>query len=128
MTDYSAMTVGELIDARSENNDELRAANKVVKDLKDKEDAIDAAIIVKLDAQQSTRAANATGSVSVSSSEEPNPDDWEKIYEHILVTKDFALLHRRLSATAIRELAKMGMLPPGVSTRTVRSVNFRAGK
>lgn len=128
MTEYSEMTVGELIDARSENNDELRAVNKIVKDLKDKEDAIDAAIITKLDAQQSTRAANATGSVSVSSSEEPNPDDWEKIYAHIMTTGDFALLHRRLSATAIRELAKMGMLPPGVSTRTVRSVNFRAGK
>lgn len=126
MTDYSKMTAGELIEARSENNEQLREANKVVSDLKDTQDAIDAAIIVLLDSQQSTRAANGTGSVSISSTEEPNPDDWDKIYKYIKENDDFAILHRRLSATAIRELAKSGMLPPGVSTRTVRKVNYRA--
>lgn len=126
MTDYSKMTAGELIEARSENNEQLREANKVVSDLKDTQDAIDAAIIVLLDSQQSTRAANGTGSVSISSTEEPNPDDWDKIYKYIKENDDFAILHRRLSSTAIRELAKSGMLPPGVSTRTVRKVNYRS--
>lgn len=120
------MSVGELINARKANNELLSEANKVAKTYKDEEDLIDAAIIVKLDAQQSTRAANTTGSVSITSSEEPNPDDWDKIYAHIIATGDFALLHRRLSATAIRELAKSGQLPPGISTRTVRRVNFRS--
>lgn len=126
MTDYNSMSVGELINARKANNELLSEANKIAKAYKDEEDLIDAAIIVKLDAQQSTRAANATGSVSITSSEEPNPDDWDKIYAHIVATGDFALLHRRLSATAIRELAKSGQLPPGISTRTVRRVNFRS--
>jgi hypothetical protein len=126
MTDYSKMTMGELIDARKENNELKSDANKVVKGYEEIEHAIDAAIIVQLDSQQSTRAANATGSVSISSSEEPNVDDWDKLYAHIMSTQDFALLHRRISATAFRELAKAGQIPPGLSSRTVRRVNFRS--
>ena len=126
MTDYSKMTMGELIDARKANNEAKSEANKVVKSYEEIEHAIDAAIIVQLDSQQSTRAANATGSVSISSSEEPNVDDWDKLYAHIMSTQDFALLHRRISATAFRELAKAGMIPPGLSSRTVRRVNFRS--
>ena len=58
MTDYSKMTMGELIDARKENNELKSDANKVVKGYEEIEHAIDAATIVQLDSQQSTRAAN----------------------------------------------------------------------
>lgn len=126
MTDYSKMTMGELIDARKENNELKSEANKVVKGYEEIEHAIDSAIIVQLDAQQSTRAANGTGSVSISSTDEPTVDDWDKLYAHIIATGDFALLHRRVSATAFRELFKAGQVPPGLSSRTVRRVNFRS--
>lgn len=125
MTNYNNMTMGELIDARKANNDLLDEANRVAKVYKDEENLIDAAIMIKLDSDQSTRAANATGSVSLTVSEEPNVDDWDKLYEHITATGDFALLHRRISATAYRELAKSGQIPPGLSGRTVRRINFR---
>jgi hypothetical protein len=126
MSDYSKMTQGELIQARKDVMEKLRDANKVVKEFKDEQDAIDAAIIVTLDAAGTTRAATNVGSVSVISSEEPNADDWEALYAHIVATGDFALLHRRISATAFRELLKAGETIPGVSSRTVRSVNFRS--
>lgn len=126
MSDYSAMKMGELIQARKDNMDELREANKVVTALKEEQDLIDAAIIVKLDAEGSKRSASDVGSVSINSSEEPNVDDWEAVYEHIKSNGDFALLHRRISATAFRELLKAGESIPGISARTVRSVNFRS--
>jgi len=126
MTDFSNMTIGELIDVRKANNELLGEANKVAKEYKDQENLIDAAIIVELDKSQSTRAANAIGSVSVSTTEEPKVDDWDAVYNHIIQNNDFALLHKRISATAFRELMKLGLVPPGMSSRTVRRVNFRS--
>ena len=126
MTDYSKLNQGQLIEARKEIMDKLRDANKVVKEFKDEQDAIDAAIIVTLDAAGTTRAATDIGSVSINTSEEPNADDWEAFYAHIIATGDFALLHRRISATAFRELLKLGINVPGISSRTVRSINFRS--
>lgn len=131
MTDYSKMNIGELIDARKANNEQLADANKVVKGLKEVEDLIDFEIIKQLDAQGSTRSANKTGSVSINETEEPEVTDWDQVYDHILKSQDrgeFALLHRRISATAFRELQKAGMIPPGLTSRKVRSVNFRSLK
>ena len=125
MTDYSTMTMNELIQARRDNNDALNEANKVAKVFKDEEDLIDAAIIVKFEAEGTKRSASDAGSVSMQMVEEPNVDDWEALYAHIKATGDFSLLQRRPTATSMRELWKLGQQVPGVSSRTVKRVNFR---
>lgn len=126
MTDYNSMKMADLIAARAQNNDDLREANRVAKTFKDEQDLIDAAIIVRMEADGIKRFASDDGSVSVSVTEEPNVDDWEAFYEHIHANKDWSLLHRRVSATAFREMLKQGTPPPGTSSRTVKSVNFRS--
>lgn len=126
MVDYSKMTMNELIQARKDNNDSLREANKVVKRYADEEDLIDAAIILKFEAEGTKRSASDVGSVSMQVVEEPNVDDWEALYNHIKSTGDFSLLQRRPTATSMRELWKLGQQIPGVSTRTVKRVNFRS--
>lgn len=126
MLDYSKMNMSELIAARAANNEALREANKIVTQYADEEDAIDAAIIIKMEADGTKRAASDQGSVSVQVTDEPTVDDWDKLYEHILANKDFGLLHRRVSATAFRELLKAGTPPPGTSARQVKRVNFRS--
>lgn len=126
MPDYSTMNMSELIAARAANNESLREANKVVKQFSDEEDAIDAAIIVRMEADGTKRAASDLGSVSVQVTDEPTVDDWDALYAHILANADFGLLHRRVSATAFRELLKAGTPPPGTSARQVKRVNFRS--
>lgn len=123
---YANMTMAELIAQRKRSNDEIRVANKLVSDLQADQDLIDAAIINKMEADGIKRFASDDGSLSLQITDEPNVDDWDKLYEHILQNKDFALLHRRVSATAFRELLKQGTPPPGTSSRTVKRVNFRS--
>jgi hypothetical protein len=126
MSDYSTMKMGELIAARKENHDKLSDANKVAQTFKDEEDLIDAAIIIKLEAEGSKRAASDVGSVSLMVTEEPNVDDWETLYAHIKATGDFSLLQRRPTSTSMREIWKLGQAVPGVSSRTVKRINFRS--
>lgn len=126
MIDYSKMKMGELIAARKENHDKLTEANKVAKVFADEEDIIDAAIINQLEADGTKRAATADGSVSLMVTEEPVVDDWETLYAHIKATGDFSLLQRRPTSTSMRELWKLGQTVPGVSSRTVKQINYRS--
>lgn len=126
MQPYETMKMGDLIAARKDNHDKLSEANKVAQAFKDEEDLIDAAIILKLEAEGSKRAASDVGSVSLMVTEEPNVDDWEALYAHIMSTGDFSLLQRRPTSTSMRELWKLGQTVPGVSSRTVKRVNFRS--
>lgn len=124
--DYGKMNMSELIEARKNNNSELHDANKIVSALKAEEDLIDAAIIAKLEADGTKRAASDLGSVSMQVEEVPEVIDWEAFYEYIHQNKDFALLQRRATSTAMRELWKLGQTVPGVTQRTVKRVNYRS--
>ena len=47
-------------------------------------------------------------------------------YQHLIQTKQFELLQKRMSATAFRELLQMGMNVPGVKATELTRVNFRS--
>ena len=125
MTKPEDMSMKELIDARAEVMRELTIINNEAKEKRELQDAIDIQIMIKLDAEGIKRSATATGSASLSEEIVPEVEDWDAIYDHILKTGDFALLQRRPSATAYRELLQLNQSIPGVRPRTVRRINFR---
>jgi len=43
----------------------------------------------------------------------------------VIANKQFDLLDRRANATACRELAEKGTLPPGVKLNTIRTIGVR---
>jgi hypothetical protein len=124
--ELDSMTLGELIDYKGENRGELADANKVVKALTSHREEIDAALLKKLDAADTTRGANKNASVSISEEVVPHVDDWDAVYNYIQDSGDFALLQRRMSAAAYRELLQTTTKVPGINPRTVRKVNMRS--
>jgi hypothetical protein len=53
--------------------------------------------------------------------------DWEQTLPFIIENELWSMLERRVSKSAVEEYMQVnGELPPGVSVRTVASVNFRS--
>ena len=118
--------INELIEKRAEIKRETELLNVRLKDLKAAQDEIDLALIKKMDAEGLSRTANGDYSVSINEDTVPDVDDWDALYNHIISTRDFSLIQRRVSSTAYKELLKLGEGVPGLSPRTISKINFRS--
>jgi len=94
--------------------------------LKTAQDEIDLALLKKMDAEGLSRTANGEYSVSINEDTVPEVVDWDALYGHVMETRDFSLIQRRVSSTAYKELLKLGEGVPGLSPRTIRKINFRS--
>jgi hypothetical protein len=54
------------------------------------------------------------GVVKMTTSSEPQAEDWPAIYQHITETGQFEFLHKRLTATTVKEHVDAGETIPGV--------------
>lgn len=120
------MNINELISQRALVKSEIDGVNKVLKDLRQRQDELDVELMKRLDAEGLARTANSEASVSINEEVVPDVQDWDQLYEHVINTGDFSLIQRRVSSTAYRELLKMGEAVPGLEPRTVRKINFRS--
>ena len=107
------MTLNELIDEKKSIKDQLTNLNVQVSKLKEREDTLDLKII-EVDTEGLARSANEVASVSIREDFVPDVQDWDALYEHISDTKDFSLLHRRVSSTAFKERINQGDTVPGL--------------
>lgn len=89
-------------------------AQKYVAALKSDEDKLKHHLLEALEAAGSTGITGKLARVRASSKDIPSAKDWDKTYEYIKETGDFSLLQRRLNSSHINELAKDGVLIPGV--------------
>jgi hypothetical protein len=120
------VNINDLIEKRAEIKRETEQLNVRLKDLKSAQDEIDLALLKKMDAEGLSRTANGDYSVSINEDTVPDVDDWDALYNHIISTRDFSLIQRRVSSTAYKELLKLGEGVPGLSPRTIRKINFRS--
>ena len=118
--------INDLIEKRADIKRETEQLNVRLKDLKSAQDEIDLALLKKMDAEGLSRTANGDYSVSINEDTVPDVDDWDALYNHIVLTRDFSLIQRRVSSTAYKELLKLGEGVPGLSPRTIRKINFRS--
>lgn len=123
MTDLS---INQLIEQRAQIKRDSDQLNVQLKDLKAAQDEIDLALLKKMDAEGLSRTANGSFSVSINEDTVPEVLDWDSVYEHVVATRDFSLIQRRISSTAYKELLKLGEGVPGLSPRTIRKINFRS--
>ena len=72
------------------------------------------------------RTGNDRCSVSIKIETVPTVEDWDAVYKHILSTEQFELLHKRMSASAYRELLSLDMELPGVKPTDVTRINYRS--
>jgi hypothetical protein len=119
-------SINDLIERRAEIKRETEQLNNRLKDLKTAQDEIDLALLKKMDAEGLSRTANGDYSVSINEDTVPEVEDWDALYNHVISTRDFSLIQRRVSSTAYQELLKLGEGVPGLSPRTIRKINFRS--
>jgi plasmid maintenance system killer protein len=120
------LSINQLIEQRAQIKRDSDQLNVQLKDLKAAQDEIDLALLKKMDAEGLSRTANGSFSVSINEDTVPEVLDWDSVYEHVVATRDFSLIQRRISSTAYKELLKLGEGVPGLSPRTIRKINFRS--
>jgi plasmid maintenance system killer protein len=120
------LSINQLIEQRAQIKRESDQLNVQLKDLKAAQDEIDLALLKKMDAEGLSRTANGSFSVSINEDTVPEVLDWDSVYEHVVTTRDFSLIQRRISSTAYKELLKLGEGVPGLSPRIIRKINFRS--
>ena len=120
------MNINDLIEKRAQLKAQQDTLNKELQQLRAAQDEIDVQLLKKMDAEGLSRTANQIASVSINEDTVPEVTDWDQVYDHVIQTGDFSLMHRRISSTAYKELLKLGQGVPGLAPRTVRKINFRS--
>lgn len=120
------MNINELIESYIKVKDAIAGLNAELKELNKTKDELDHQLFTQLDEQGLSRTANGKASVSINQDTVPDVTDWDALYEHINVTKDYSLLQKRVSSTAYKELLKLGEAIPGLQPREIRRINFRS--
>ena len=119
-------TMDELLTALTNTRAELKTLQTQEKGLKGRKMELEARIASTLEQQRIDRVGNDDCTVSIKKEVVPTVEDWDQVYQHLIDTKQFELLQKRMSATAFRELLQMGMNVPGVKATELTRVNFRS--
>ena len=108
----------------------VRASIKEVQDtektLKAQQKELESQILLQMEEQGLDKISNQVCTITRKKVIVPTATDWDAIYEHVETTKQWELLHRRLSATAYRELVASGMDVPGITSTELTRINFRS--
>ncbi len=118
--------INELINELANTRDSINALDEKRKEFTQKKMDLESRLVAVMDDQGIEKTANDRATVSVKTEKMPTAEDWDLIYTHILATKQFELLHRRLSAQAFREILSLGQTVPGVRSTDVVRINYRS--
>ena len=111
-----------LLDELASIRGEIKSLQEQEKVLKLRQNDLDSEII----RQGLDQIANDVCTVPKKIDVVPTVEDWDVVHQHILDTKQFELLQKRMSATAWRELLQMGQAVPGVKATELTKINFRS--
>jgi hypothetical protein len=93
--------------------------DKDVAALKEQEETLKDAIIVKFREGSMTACGATNGLVKMTRLVEPVATDWPALWEHIRETGHFELLHKRVANLAVKERWEAGEVIPGVGQQDV---------
>ena len=112
----------ELTTIRKQESD-IQASQKK---LKLRRNDLESEIMWKMEEQGLDQIANDLCTISKKKEIVPTVEDWDALHQHILDTRQFELLQKRMSATAYRELLQMDMSVPGVKATELTKINYRS--
>lgn len=119
-------TMDELLNELTQVRTDLKKLQEKEKGFKGRKMELEAKIVSTLKQQGIDRIGNDSCTLSIKEEIVPTVEDWDQVYQHLLQTKQFELIQKRMSATAFRELLQMGMNVPGVKATELTRVNFRS--
>ena len=112
----------ELTTIRKQESD-IQASQKK---LRLRRNDLESEIMWKMEEQGLDQIANDLCTISKKKEIVPTVEDWDALHQHILDTRQFELLQKRMSATAYRELLQMDMSVPGVKATELTKINYRS--
>ena len=116
----------DLMNKLADFREVIASTEQGLKELKQRKNDLEAKLIAKMEDQGIDRTGNDRCSVSIKTETVPTVEDWDAVYKHILSTEQFELLHKRMSASASRELLSLDMELPGVKPTDVVRINYRS--
>tara|TARA_R110002012_G_scaffold42860_1_gene116320 strand:- start:747 stop:1118 length:372 start_codon:yes stop_codon:yes gene_type:complete len=116
----------DLMNSLADFRDVIATTEQGLKELKQKKNDLEAQLIAKMEDQGIDRTGNDRCTVSIKTETVPTVEDWDALYKHILATGQFELLHKRVSASAYRELLSLDMELQGVQPTDVIRINYRS--
>jgi hypothetical protein len=116
----------ELMNSLADMRGVIATTEEGLRGLKQRKNELEAKLIAKMEDQGIDRTGNDRCSVSIKIETVPTVEDWDAVYKHILSTEQFELLHKRMSASAYRELLSLDMELPGVKPTDVTRINYRS--
>ena len=119
-------TMDELLNELTQVRTDLKKLQEKERGFKSRKMELEARIVSTLKEQGIDRIGNDSCTLSIKEEIVPTVEDWDQVYQHLLQTKQFELIQKRMSATAFRELLQMGMNVPGVKATELTRVNFRS--
>jgi len=116
-------TLGACADQLYKLREQRQALNKQVKELQDQESQIKEHLIQNLPKSDASGVAGKLARASIATKEVASVKDWDKLYKHVLKTKDFSFLQRRVADAAVKDRWEDGKKVPGVEPFNVVSVS-----
>jgi hypothetical protein len=117
------VTFGAMADKLYELNQARQVQQKIADKIEAEEKALKAHIIETMPKSDSGSAGK-FARISLNHKEIPQVDDWAEFYKHVLKTKNFALMQKRLAEGMIKEIWDGGKSVPGVKPFTVVTVGL----
>jgi len=119
-------TITTLLDELTDVRGQVKSLQEQERALKRRQSDIEISLLTQLEDQGVDRVGNNLCTVSVKKEIVPTVEDWDQVHQHIIDTKQFELLQKRMSSVAFRELLTMGMNVPGVKATELTRINFRS--
>lgn len=116
-------TTGACADRLYAIKEEIGALEAEQNKLKEERRAIEDYLVNELPKDDARGVSGRVAKVSISSKPIATVKDWDAFYKHILKTKDFSLMQRRVADPAVREHWDAGKKVPGVDAFNVVKVS-----
>ena len=104
----------------------IKALQTREKELNTSKRELEAQISIRMQEQGLDKISNGGQTISLKNEIVPTVENWDLLQEHIAETKQFELMHKRVSATAYREAVAAGMDVPGVKSTELTRTNYRS--
>jgi hypothetical protein len=118
-------TIAELIDEFVATKNKREELQNEVKGCTEKMGRIEADIMELMSQAGINQAASEKASCTMRQAQHPVIEDWQVFYDYVAQTKQFELLHKRLSSPAFRERWEAGDPVPGSSMSKVWELSVR---
>ena len=119
------MNIGSCIARMYEIKKEKADLNKVIKELDEELNSIEAELIEKIQEQDVCSLSSSVATVTLSKSTYGQIEDFEAFEDYVIKTNSLFLLQRRLSTTAYADLKQAGEEVPGIKDFTKLTLSLR---